>query len=429
MFINEQYIPDEYQTYTGNVKLYQGTDVEAINSILESGVISASMGRSTGETIGINWFSTKYSDNFGMGSVFSIEVPMELFNNGEFCFENRCEVTSKAREVPIDGLNFTIEQIGSWKGEVFTNIYKRIKERGGDLFDWLRYICERNEELSKADYFIETPVIKYLVKQLFGPGELENIGIMESFLREYVDEVEASDLSLDSFTPQEELQPDIWPNGELDPDVRNALLEVAQDFLDELEIKWTKPKDVIFTGSLANYNWSKFSDIDMHIIMDFSEIFEDTELIEDYFDAKKNLWNSEHEGLTMYGFPVEIYVEDIKTESESSGKYSLLRNEWIVEPKDLSDAELNEDYIKEESAKIMTKIDDLEETVDDPTTVYKKAERLFDYMKDLRQQGLATPSKEMSSGNIIWKVIRREGYIDKLCDLMTDSYDKTKSIF
>ena len=245
----------------------------------------------------------------------------------------------------------------------------------------------------------------------------------------YMDEVEADDLSLDSFRVQDELHPKIWPNGKVNSEVRKRLLDIAQDFIDGLEIRWTKPKDIIFTGSLANYNWSEYSDIDLHIIMDFSELHEDTELLEDYFKAKKDLWNEEHEDLTIYGFPVEVYVEDASVGSQSSGKFSLIHNEWVVEPKDLSDAELNERYIKEESAKIMTKIEDLEDSEEDSEIVYKKAERLFEYMKDIRKAGLESESKEMSSGNIIWKLIRREGYIDRLCDLITGSYDKMRSIF
>ena len=31
-------------------------------------------------------------------------------------------------------------------------------------------------------------------------------------------------------------------------------------------------EDVIFTGSLANYNWSEYSDIDLHVVCDFIQI-------------------------------------------------------------------------------------------------------------------------------------------------------------
>ena len=38
------------------------------------------------------------------------------------------------------------------------------------------------------------------------------------------------------------------------------------------------------TGSLANYNWSSFSDVDLHIIVDFSQIDENYELVKGFFD-------------------------------------------------------------------------------------------------------------------------------------------------
>ncbi len=244
----------------------------------------------------------------------------------------------------------------------------------------------------------------------------------------YMDEVEASDLNLDSFRVHDELQPDIWINGKINSEVRKRLLEIAHDFYDDLEIRWARPLDVLITGSIANYNWSEYSDIDLHLLLKFSDVHEDTELLEDYFKAKKDLWNNDHSNLTIYGFPVEVYMEDTADPPKSAGKFSLLKNKWLEMPKDLSDAKLNEDFIKEEAAKIMTKIDDLADSEEDPKVVYNKCHRLFEYMKDIRKKGLETPSAEMSSGNIIWKVLRREGYIEHRADIMVDAYDRINSI-
>lgn len=431
MYLTEWYFPDNFENMPDPIKLYHGTDIEALNNILEDGVICAYNGRSTGETVGVNWFSLKNNNNFGRGSKFSIEVPKKLFENHTFKFMNDGEVTSYNSEIPIEGLNFRIERIGGADMEVFMNIYKMMKEKkpDGDLFDWYEMVKRINREFKEYLYPIDMPVCIQLIKQLFGENTVKEYGLTESYIHNgYLEEVEPDEINLDSFKVKDELQPDIWINGKINSEVRKRLLEIAHDFYDSLEIKWSRPLDVLITGSLANYNWSEYSDIDLHLVLNFSEVYDDTELLEDYFKAKKDLWNNDHENLTIYGFPVEVYMEDTADPPKSAGKFSLLKNEWIEKPKDLSDAKLNEDFIKSEAAKIMTKIDDLGESEEDPKSIYNKCDRLFEYMKDIRKKGLETEAAEMSSGNIIWKVIRREGYIDRLVDIMIEAYDKINTI-
>ena len=86
------------------------------------------------------------------------------------------------------------------------------------------------------------------------------------------------------------------------------------------------------TGSLCNYNWSTYSDIDLHIVIDFSEISDKKDLVQEYFDAKKNEWNNSHTNLTIHNFNVELYVEDIVNDSVRGGIYSLEQNKWIKKP-------------------------------------------------------------------------------------------------
>ena len=93
----------------------------------------------------------------------------------------------------------------------------------------------------------------------------------------------------ESFTLHGELQPDIWQDERLNEEVEARLIEIAQDFIQMIEEskELGAPivvEDVRLTGSLANYNWSKYSDIDLHIIVDFSKINEDTGLVKAFFD-------------------------------------------------------------------------------------------------------------------------------------------------
>ena len=66
------------------------------------------------------------------------------------------------------------------------------------------------------------------------------------------------------------LNPDVWSGLVLKKDVKEKLIQVANDFYKDTEL--TAPiVDVLLVGSLANYNWSKYSDVDIHILVDFNQ--------------------------------------------------------------------------------------------------------------------------------------------------------------
>lgn len=242
-------------------------------------------------------------------------------------------------------------------------------------------------------------------------------------------------LSLSSFRPQNELNPKIWIGGKINSKVRLRLLDIADDFIESLNVWWVNVSDIILTGSLANYNWSRFSDFDLHILIDFSKVDERTDFVREYFNTKKNEWNNVHENLKIYGFPVEVYVQDTNEEHTASGVYSLNRNEWVVEPvKDnIKAIKLDKYFIKEKTMKYIKIITSLKKQVDETNDdaelrlLSKKVKGTFDVLKGLRKEGLKARG-EMHPYNIIYKFLRRLGYLDILLDLKAKTYDKLKSI-
>lgn len=254
-----------------------------------------------------------------------------------------------------------------------------------------------------------------------------------------LNEVSASQLSLKSFDVQDELHPKFWIKEKddeyrLNSKVRLRLLDIADNFIDELSVGWIKPTDILFTGSLANYNWSRYSDIDIHILYDFKKIYKNTDFVDDYFKAKKEVWLKNHKQLKVYGYPIEISVEDSGEKNPSSGRYSLEQNKWLTEPTDFQDATLNTKYIKDYAAKVMTEIDKLEKNIKKETDRHKievmanKVENIFNKLKNLRSEGLESKKKEMSSGNVIYKLVRRMKYIDKIWNLVNYAYDRVNTI-
>ena len=248
-----------------------------------------------------------------------------------------------------------------------------------------------------------------------------------------VNEVSTSDVNMRQFDVQNELHPKFWVNDKLNSRIRLKLMDIADDFIDELALKNLKVEDIVFTGSLANYNWSRYSDIDLHILVDYKKVYKNTDFVADYFNTKKELWKQTHEDLKIYGFPVEIYVEDTNAENNSTGKYSLNKNKWIEEPQELSDAELNTGFIKRTAVKVMNDIDSYEEKINKETDKHKIevfGNRIQKLLKKLQGQRAEDINRkgEMSTYNIIWKIIRRMGYLDKMWDLIILSYDKSNSI-
>ena len=247
---------------------------------------------------------------------------------------------------------------------------------------------------------------------------------------------ETADIDFSSFTPQQELNPKIWPNGKINSRVRLKLLDIADDFFKTLKIGWLKPIDILLTGSMANYNWSKYSDFDLHLLLDFSDVDENVDFVHEYFTAKKKLWNEEHENLMIYGFPVEVYVQDIDENLISNGIYSLYKNKWIIEPSkdNLQSMGQDKETIKSKAIETMKKIDALyNATFDinhgsDGEKLLAQIQKLITIIKGIRKQSL-TKGGEMAAGNIFFKILRRTGYIEKLFNAKTLAYDRKESIY
>lgn len=250
-----------------------------------------------------------------------------------------------------------------------------------------------------------------------------------------INEVETNDINLKPFKPKNKLHPDFFDeDGMLKSQIRMKLLDIVDDFVKSLEVKWVKPVDILLIGSIVNYNWSDFSDLDINIVYDFSKVYSKTDFVEDYFYARRNDWNSKHEELKIKGLPVELTVIDKNNPGQATGVYSLEKNKWIKEPKHLNDVSLNKEYIKRFCAKEMTKIDDLCDKMDSEKdskkieTIANKLEAEEKKLFDIRKKGLATKEKEMATGNIIYKVIKHAGYIQKIRDYVIKAYDKRNTI-
>jgi hypothetical protein len=227
-----------------------------------------------------------------------------------------------------------------------------------------------------------------------------------------------------SFRIKDELNPKIWTDFEINSEVREDLLKIAQDFYGSTDLQ-ADVDDIILTGSLSNYNWSeKYSDYDLHILIDFKQVNESVELVKKYADSVKKIWNDEHD-IKIKGYEVEVYIQDVSEPHTSTGVFSLLNNKWKVKPERV-EFEPDENMIEEKGKSVMMLVDDLEEEVDEDKyeSFLEKLQKVWDKVKNYRKSGLESEGGELSLGNLVFKFLRRNGYIGKIMDLKKKSYDK-----
>lgn len=208
----------------------------------------------------------------------------------------------------------------------------------------------------------------------------------------------------------EQLNDDLFENGKLKPDVKEALLKIANEFEKTLEMP-IKPVDVYFTGSNANYNYNDKSDIDVHLVYDFEQLQDQAlenfnELIEDYLKAKKNAFNNEYE-IKVKGKSVEVGCENLNTPLVSTGVYSLNQDNWIREPKKVN---VN-DNVDNRTFNAIVKIINKRLATQDAEAI----KRLWDNLRDMRKSSLAADG-EFSAGNLIFKKLRNDGYLTRIRD-------------
>jgi predicted nucleotidyltransferase len=231
-----------------------------------------------------------------------------------------------------------------------------------------------------------------------------------------------------SFFSKDKLNSQVWQDEDtLNPDVRAKLLEIATEFIDFLSVP-ILVEDIIFTGSLANFNWSEFSDIDLHIVANFAQFDEDLlELYQELFKVKKSIFNSDY-NIKIFGYDVELYVQNSTEVHFSTGVYSVLFDEWIEKPVK-EDKKIDTEVLKGKINQWMSKIDTVikNATDEDIESAKEYIKNLKDKLKKFRSGGLKEGG-EYSYENLTFKYLRRNGYLDKLFNFEKHLVDRELSL-
>ena len=231
----------------------------------------------------------------------------------------------------------------------------------------------------------------------------------------------------ESFESHESLAPNIWRDDTLKPRISARLLKIANDFIDGLPVE-VDVQDVTLTGSLANFNWSNYSDVDLHIIVNFLEVDENLVLVKSFFDNARMKWNNSH-NIRIKGYDVEIYVEDSRESHRSSGVYSILNDKWIKEPKRYqSTIDFSSARHKAQDMEFQVNIASNLITAKKYKTALRNIERIKRKIRNMRRAGLESPQQEFSVENIAFKILRRNDTLGFLADLKKRAYDDMMTI-
>ena len=232
--------------------------------------------------------------------------------------------------------------------------------------------------------------------------------------------------ALRSFEVNDTLEPNVWDGQNLKPEVREALLKIVKDFIIDLPFD-PDVEDITLTGSLANYNWSKFSDVDLHILLDFTKVDENQELVRQFFKNLQTNWNNTHD-IYMSDYEVEIYFQDTNEPHLSTGVYSVENDEWLTEPKPEA-ASIDYANIEKKAEDIVDRINNIEQMMADEEgdALLDALDRWKTQIRNMRKSGLAGAG-QYPVDNLAFKVLRRSEELGRLSDLKAKAYDETMSI-
>jgi predicted nucleotidyltransferase len=229
------------------------------------------------------------------------------------------------------------------------------------------------------------------------------------------------------FEVHETLNPKVWlPSDRLKPEVKEKLLRITQDFMEDADLD-IEIVDIIITGSMANLNWTKYSDLDLHLVMNFRDIDQNTGLVRDLLKQKQINWNLTHD-ITIFDHEVEIYIQDKDEKHISTGIYSILHDKWLIQP-NFDRPKFHLEGVENKVEKMIDLIEKIQDLYnsDKYNDSYELAKRLKKKIRKMRSSGLEK-NGTFSTENLSFKFLRNSEYLDQLHSLYNDSYDKMLSL-
>ena len=207
------------------------------------------------------------------------------------------------------------------------------------------------------------------------------------------------------------LNPKLWDeNDNLRPLVKDRLIKIVDKYIESSNVI-TKDDviDVELLGSNASYNYTPYSDLDIHLVVNMEDVSCDPALFQLACNAERSNFNKNYD-FKIKGIDVELYVEDVHAGTASNGIYSLYKDEWIKFPSKITvpDYDNDEEYIK-----LLDSWKSLAETTLANATSASEVQDYVNNLYNLRRTSIMTDG-EFGKGNLVFKEIRNEGLLDEL---------------
>ena len=210
----------------------------------------------------------------------------------------------------------------------------------------------------------------------------------------------------EEFQVHEELNPKLFDTTSqtLLPEVRQKIIDIVTEFENYIEVP-IDICDIHLVGSNCSYNYTENSDLDVHIVANFEMITDETEILQTAYNLEKSSFNKNYD-IKIKGIEVELYVEDINSNTVSNGIYSVCDNVWIKEPKPIKS--ITKHNTEKEFEKWKTKIAEVLVSNDS-----QEIKNVINALYLMRKNSIAIDG-EYGKGNQLFKDIRSAGYLDKL---------------
>ena len=224
------------------------------------------------------------------------------------------------------------------------------------------------------------------------------------------------------------LPPEIWEEPTGAPDIkrpiRKVLLQIAQDFWNDIPHGTATLVDVLLIGSCASYWWTPSSDIDLHLVVRYEGDDGEEVLSRELHRARQTIWN-EKQNPMIGTHEVEVIIQPTDEHHWDPGVYSLREDKWLLpavpgEPPPTAPDRVVLRKAEAVLEKVRAALKAMKD--EDPRRAHQMTRELKDRLRRMRRTGLERDGAG-SPENLAFKALRDVGALDVLDRIHRRSYD------